>query len=148
MLIKDKLARGLVAGIAAGVVMSMADLILTGFGWVKFPYYDWGLSLISGSVAETFPEIAIGLVIHLMFAGVLGVIFSYAIQLIPSTNSLLRGWLYGVVVWFAVHVIVNLFGFQPLKPIPMSQLLSDFLTASVFGLVLAATNNRLSPKIR
>ncbi len=126
--------------------MAIGDLILTAFGWVEHPYYDWGLSLVRGSTANTIFEAVVGQIIHIMFAGTLGIIFAYAVLLITGRNYLLKGWVFGVFVWFAVHIAVNLLGFQPLRPIPMSQLLSDFFTASVFGLVLAETLHRLSPE--
>ncbi|MBS4021723.1 MAG: hypothetical protein KGZ79_04795 [Dethiobacter sp.] len=126
--------------------MSIVDLILTFLGWVKHPYYDWGLSLLTGSTSGTLFETVIGQIIHFIFTGVLGVFYTYIVLLIPSRNYLLRGWLYGVIIFFAIHVTVNLFGFQPLRPIPTSQLLSDFVTASIFGLVLAETMNRFTLK--
>ncbi len=70
---KDRLTGGLLAGIAGGIVMSIIDLILTSFGWVKFPYYDWGLSLVRGAGAATLPEIMVGIIAHLLFAGMTGV---------------------------------------------------------------------------
>lgn len=144
--IRDRFTKGLVAGIAGGIVMSAVDLIFTALGWVKSSYYDWGLSLIRGSTAETIFEAAIGVVIHLIFAAILGIVFAYMVLLISSRNYLIKGWFYGFFVWFSVHVIVNLFTFQPLRPIPISQILADFLTASIFGIVMAETLHRLSPE--
>lgn len=143
---RDRFTKGLLAGMAGGVAMAIPDIMFTAFGWVKFAYYDWGLSLIFGSTAGTLLEAVIGQTVHILFAGFLGVIFAYLVNLISSINYLIKGWLYGFFVWFLVHVVVNLANFGPLKPIPLSQLLSDFVTASIYGLVLAAALHRLSPE--
>lgn len=126
--------------------MAIIDLILTTLGLVKFPYYEWPLALITSMSANTIFEAIVGQIIHILFAGMLGVVFAYIILLISSRSHLILGWLYGFFVWFAVHVAVNLFNFQLLKPIPISQMISDFTTASIYGLVLSAALHRLSPK--
>ncbi len=124
--------------------MLVIDLIFTALGWVQSSYYDWGLSLIRGTTAGTISEIIIGIGIHLLFTAILGALFAYIILLISSGNHLIKGWIYGFLVFFTVHVVVNLFTFQPLRPIPVSQVIADFVTASIFGIVLAETLQRLS----
>ncbi len=126
--------------------MTILDLIFTALGWVKFAYHDWSLSLILGSTAETIFEVIIGIVIHLLFTAMLGVLFSSIVLLVTSKNYLIKGWFFGFSVFFSVHVIVNLYSFQPLRPITISQIIADFFTASIFGLVLAETLRRLSPE--
>lgn len=143
MTIKDRLTRGLLAGIAGGIAMAVPDLVFDAVDWVEHAYYDWALSLIRGSTANTIFEAFIGQVAHIFFAGLLGIVFAYAVLLVSSRNFLLKGWLFGILVWFSVHVTVNLFGFEPLAPIPTSQMIADFVTASIYGAVLAATLRRL-----
>ena len=142
----DRLVQGLGAGMFAGLIMSILDLILLARGWIEFAYYDWGLSLIKGTTAHNLFEMVVGQVTHILFSGMLGIVFAYAVVLVSSQNHLLKGWLYGIAVWFSVHFVVNLFAFDPLRPIPTSQVLSDFFTASVYGLVLSMALHRLSRK--
>lgn len=143
----DERARnGFVAGAIAGVIMSVLDVVLLGLGFVEIPYYDWGASLVLGFRARTLAQIAVGQIAHVLFAGGLGVVFAYILRAVSSANYLCKGWLYGVFVWFSVHVIVNLLAFEPLRPIGVSTGLSDFVTASVYGLVLAETLRRMSPE--
>lgn len=110
---------------------------------VKHSYYDWGLALVRGATADTFYEALLGQLAHLIFAATMGILFAYLLLLIDSSCHILKGWLFGALVWFVVHVTVNLFDFQPLSPIPNSQMVSDFVTASIYGLVLTITLRRL-----
>lgn len=125
------------SGLAAGIIMALFDIILTGLNFVKHSYYDWAFALISGNTANSWAEIIIGQLSHLVFAASLGVLFIYLIKSFKTENLIFKGWFFGIFIWFGVHVIVNLFDFQPLRHIPLSQIISDFFTASVFGIVLS-----------
>ncbi len=146
MTANERVRNGFVAGVIAGVLMTVLDLTLLGLGFVEIAYYDWGAALILGFRAVTLAQIAVGQVAHIVFAGVLGIVFAYLIQALSSLNYLLKGWVYGVLVWFSVHVLVNLFGFAMLTPIGVATALSDLATASLYGLVLAEVLHRLSPE--
>lgn len=119
--------------------MALLDLLFRSIDWVKHAYYDWSFSLLTGSTSETLLETITGQIIHFFFAAGLGILFIYLLNIINTNNYIFKGWLYGIAVWFSVHVIVNLFDFQPLKHIPLSQLFSDFITASIYGIILAQT---------
>ena len=119
--------------------MLVIDLLLEAGGWVEYAYYDWGASLVLGVRSATTLEMISGQLIHIIFAGLLGIIFAYSLVLVSKQNYLFKGWVFGIFVWFAVHVIVNLFDFQPLRFIPVSQMIVDFVTASLYGIVLALT---------
>jgi len=117
--------------------MMILDIILTGLDFVTFAYFDWGAALILGYIPETLTEIVIGQIAHLIFAGSLGILLAFLMSLTTSKNYLFKGWLFGVIVWFSVHVIINLSNFMLLRPIDVSTALSDFFTASIYGLLTA-----------
>ncbi len=141
---KDRFTIGFVAGIVGGIIMAAIDLIFSTIGWVHYAYYDWAISLIMGSKSNTIYEAITGQITHILFSGMLGILFAYLLALVKSKNYILKGWVFGIFVWFAVHVIVNLYDFDPLRPIPLSQMVGDFITGSIFGIVLAEVINRLS----
>ena len=133
---EDEFIYSFIAGLSGGIIMSITDLILTKLNYVENAYYDWAYSLITGFSSNNFLELITGQITHYIFAGCLGILFSLFIKKIGTKYILFKGWFFGVVVWFSVHVIVNLFHFQPLNKIPLSQVISDLITASIFGITL------------
>jgi len=133
---EDKFIYSFIAGLSGGIIMSIPDIILTEFNYVENAYYDWAYSLVTGFNSHNLLELIVGQLTHYIFAGCLGILFSFFIEKIGPEYLLPKGWFFGVVVWFSVHVIVNLFHFQPLNKIPLSQVISDFITASIFGITL------------
>ncbi|WP_114679293.1 YqhR family membrane protein [Desulfotruncus alcoholivorax] len=136
-MMEDRLTRGFFAGLSGGIVMSLLDYISFYLHFGKERLLDYAAEIILGHRAASLIEALIGQGAQLLFAGVLGVVFSYFIINVKSKNYLFKGWLYGVTIWFAIYTVGRLFG--TLEHLPWQTATSNVITASVFGLVLAAT---------
>ena len=135
-MMEDRLTRGFFAGLAGGIVMSLLDYISFYLNFGKERLLDFAAEIIFDHRAASLVEAVIGQGAQLLFAGVLGVLFSYIIINIKSKNYLFKGWLYGVTIWFAIYTVGRLFG--TLEKLPWQTAISNVIAASVFGLVVAA----------
>ena len=74
---------------------------------------------------------------HLIFTGILGVIFAYLIQSITAKNYYFKGWLYSVAVWLMSYAVSRLLPpFQVIINSPITTLI-NLINATLFGLILA-----------
>lgn len=138
MNLNDRMTRGFVSGVLAGITTLIPDLIFYQVGINKTRYLDWASAVIYGRQPYTTTEAFWAEVGHLFFDGLLGIIFVYLIsKLWTSTNYLFKGWFYAVFMWFALHAYAISFRLSGLTNISLGSTISNFIGASVYGLVLA-----------
>lgn len=138
MTIRDRLTRGFIAGFISGIPMNIWSYILHLFNLTQLRFVDWTSIILLGTKTKpTFLNHAIALSAHLIFTGLLGILFAYLIQLVTSTNYYFKGWLFSVSVWFSSYALSILFGaFQTIKISPVTPT-TNFLSATVWGFILA-----------
>ena len=146
--LRDRLARGFVAGLIAGVAMNVLSHIFFNLGWAELRFLDWAGVMIYGYRPETFSEAAFAQLAQLIFVGVLGVIFAYLIPLLTSRNYHLRGWLFSSLIWFSLYGITLLFDVKTTIPLNVGTAVSDLIGASVYGLTLAEVLRLLDHKVK
>lgn len=65
-------------------------------------------------------------------------IFVFLVQkLFSSDNLLLKGWFYSVIWWFIIYAISHLYKVPELTYVPLKSSFSNFIGASLWGLVMA-----------
>lgn len=136
MVVEDRVLRGFISGLGAGVAMTIPDLILTYLGFTEVLYRDWAAILINGYEAGSLLSRIIGHAGHLLFAGVMGILFAYFVLLTSSRALYFKGVLFSLVIWFSSYVVVSLFQFSPLLIISPVTTVADGVTSMVYGLVL------------
>jgi hypothetical protein len=141
---KDRFTDGFIAGFLGGVAMSILNLISYFLGIAQILYLDWASVMIFGYRYSTLLEALIGQLGQLFFTATLGVIFAYILPVISSRYYLFKGWVFGLLVWFGSYAITLLYKVTPLIPIKPDTVISNVVTASVYGLVLAESLRRLS----
>ena len=146
--LRDRLARGFIAGLTAGVAMNVINHLFYNLGWAELRYLDWAGVMIYGYIPVTFGEMAFAQLAQLIFVGVLGVIFAYLIPLLTSRNHLLRGWLFSSVIWFLLYGITFIFDVKQTIPLHVGTASTDLIGASVYGLFLAEVLRRLDHKVK
>lgn len=147
VIIRERFTRGFVAGVIAGAISSLADYISYLLGIGELLYIEWAAVLLYGYRVRTLGETIVAQLGQLFFSGILGVGFAYLLRAVNTENYLFKGVVYGITVWFAVHVIVKLFRVTALIPVGPDTLLSDLVTASLFGLVLAEALLRMEKRV-
>lgn len=134
----DRFHRGLIAGIIAGVIMNVWSFIsyyLLQFTTRK--YVDWTGVILYGDLPRNIGETIYALLIHLVWTGLLGVIFAYILPRITSRGYLIKGVFFGFVTGFITYAITTLFKTPHITITPLRTVISDHIGGVIFGLVLA-----------
>lgn len=148
MEIKDRLARGFMAGVVGGVFMNILSYISLKLKFANLHHSDWPALILFGHQPTNTAEAVFALLIQLIFVGFLGVIFTYLVDLLfTSTNYLFKGWLFGVMSWFIIYSITFLAKIPELAPLDTGTVITDFISGSVYGLVLAETIHWLENRV-
>ena len=141
----DRVASGMLAGLAATVVLSMIMLVKGMLGLMP----ELNLAAMLGSMMNTTP--AMGWVIHFMI-GMLawGVGFVFFFNVLPGVSDLGKGLSFGIAAWFLMMVVVmpmagvSLFGVGMGSMAPAMTLMLHVVYGAVLGLVFG----RLEPPKR
>ncbi|ACB85988.1 hypothetical protein [Natranaerobius thermophilus] len=147
MLLKDRLIRGFIAGVIASIFANIPGYILYSLGTTSMRFVDWAALFIYGTHAQNFLEMIVAQVGQIIFSGILGIIFAYLIPYITSIGNLFKGWLYGVGSWFFIYAFTILFDLEQTYPIRFGTAFSNFIGASIYGLILAAVLKWLDNKV-
>lgn len=135
MVTQDRLLRGFVAGLLAGVVMMFFDQGSVLIGISHLSYAEWASVFTFGHLPGRILEHVIGQAGHLIFCGFVGLIFFW---LIPVESHLsLKGILWGLFIWMSSYWISILFKIDPLYPRTLGTVATDFITACIYGWMLA-----------
>ena len=149
MTIKDRFARGMAAGIFAGIITKIYDLLAFYIGISTLRWFDFAGIMIYGKKPMSLGEQIFATLGTWFFHALLGILFVFLIErLFLSDNLLLKGWFYGVSWWFIVYAVNQLFKVPELASIPLKTSLSNFVGASIWGLIMAAVVHRLDNKLK
>jgi hypothetical protein len=136
--IKDRLTRGFIAGLIAGIPMNILSYIFFRLGFTELRFVDWVyILLLERMVQPTISSHAFALITHLMFTGILGIIFAYFIKSVSTENYYFKGWLFSVTVWFLSYLGSTLFPVFKFIITSVKTPATNLVSATVFGLVLA-----------
>ena len=77
------------------------------------------------------------------FAGILGILLAHLMKYLNDEHYLFKGWVYGISLMRVIYSITSLFQMPELAYTHTYTVVSNFLGASIFGLVLAESLKRL-----
>lgn len=149
MFIRDRFTRGMLAGIVAGIITKVYDLLAFSFHFSTLRWFDFSGIMIYGKKPLNLWEQIFATLGVWFFHAILGVIFVLLIQrLVSSDNLFLKGWLYGVAWWFIIYAIAHLYKVPQLVLVPLKTSVSNFVGASIWGVTLAAVVRWLDTKAK
>lgn len=144
---EDRFTRGVVAGLIGGTIAAAYSFISGFMGFTTLRIPDWiAIFIFAHTPPFSVGEIAYATLGELVMAGVLGVGFAFWLPHVSSRNLLFKGWLFSVTVWFALYAITALFNLQGTVPLPLKTAISNFVNATIFGLVQAYALQALTPQ--
>jgi len=146
--LRDRLTRGLIGGIIGGIAMNIVSLVSYYLGIAELRFIDWAAVVIYGTKPQNIIEAIFAMIAQIIHAGVLGIIFAYLITLVSSTNNLLKGALFGSVMWFLLYGISLLYKIEATIPLHFDTAASDLVGSIIYGLVLAKTLHWFSVKLK
>jgi uncharacterized membrane protein YagU involved in acid resistance len=145
---KDRFTRGFVAGIIAGIPTLVFNM---GAFYLKFATLHWAdfMGIFTyGRKPIAFAETLFAIIAVYIFLSFLGIIFAYFILRMSSQNYILKGWVFGLSIWFISYAITILFNVPELAFIPLKTVLSNFIGASIWGISLALALKWLDDRIK
>lgn len=139
----DKYKISFLSGVLAGVILDVADyisfLIQKSFQIKHILYADYmTAALLQGKPSKNVFEFLCGQFFHLIFTGFIGCVYIFVLTAIREKNTIFKGWLIsGIGVWFIAFLIGVLYKIELFVKVQMNTVLSDFFTASIFGIALS-----------
>lgn len=119
--------------------MNIYGVISWLIGFSEVPFWQWASIIILGEPdIQGIGQHVIGLIGHLVFTGILGILFAYFLPAVSSRLYLFKGWLFGVTIWFIIYSVSHLFEVEGTFPIELRTATSNVIGASIWGVVLAA----------
>lgn len=139
---KDRVTAGFSSGIIAGVFMNIIDWLGYWLNLYEEQLLDWAAVVTYGALPTTFPQTLFAQLEQILFSGFMGIIFSYLLLSLTNDDLLLKGWIYGIFSWFFIYAISIAIRLPNLESHSYASTVSHFITASVYGLVLAIALKR------
>lgn len=141
--LKDRFTRGFIAGAGAGILTSVLNSLLYYLNFAKLRFLDFAAVMIFGHRPNNMGESLFAFIGQIGFYGLLGIVFLFIIPRISSSNLLLKSSIFGVTVWFSVYAVVVLYKIPELEVVSLSTALSNFIVASIWGVLLGYMVGRL-----
>ncbi len=136
----DRFTRGLLAGIIGGIAMNLWNLFeRIVLQWEFIRFIDWAGIIVFGDLPRSHLQGIFSLAMHLIWTGLLGVIFAFLIPHITSRAYLLKGLFYGIIVGFITFTIPTLFQMPFLAEHSFTTVFSNTVGGIIWGLTMAQT---------
>lgn len=143
---KDRITAGLIAGITAGIAMNIVDWAGYGLRLHNERLLNWAAVAIFGRLPGNTTEVIFAQLGQILFAGFMGILFAVVLLKLTSGSYLVKGWVFGVIVWFGLYAISIALTLPHLSTHAFYAVLSHLISASVYGLVLAYGLNVLDQR--
>ena len=135
---EDRLYRGFAAGVVGGVVASVLSHLSYFLGLSSLRSSDWAAILIFAHVPPfSWAEHLFSIFIHIGWSGAVGSLFAYFLVWVTSRKIFFKGWMLGTAPYFVIYLLTSLFHTPGTVPTSFSTALSNYITASIFGIVMA-----------
>ncbi|WP_371379165.1 hypothetical protein [Sporomusa aerivorans] len=144
---EDRFARGVVAGLIGGIIAVVYSFIAGFMGFTTLRIADWvAIFIFAHTPPFSVSEMVYATLGQLAMACALGSIFAFWIPQVTSRNLLFKGWFFSISIWFLLYAITTLFSLQGTVPTPFKTAVSNFVGATIFGLVQAYALQALTPQ--
>lgn len=136
----DRFTRGLTAGIAGGILMNVWDFFsYYVLNFADSLYLHWAAVLLVGELPKNTVEFVYALVAQILWAGFLGIIFSFLISAVTSRGYLLKGAYWGFITGFLIYGLSILFRLPYFTKISTGTSITQFIGGIIWGLTAAYT---------
>jgi len=144
--LNDRFTIGLITGLIGAIPITVFNLSMN-YYFQTLRYLDFAAIFIYGHTSKTVFETLFAFAIAYLFLAFLGAIFAYIITGLTSKNLLIKGWVYGVFIWFSTYALTLLFRVPQLLDISLTSAISNFIGASIWGLSMAYSLLWLNKKV-
>lgn len=144
--LRDRLLRGFIAGILAGIVLDVTNIVSFSFGITELSFLDWSSAFFFGFRPTSSLGVVFPVLLHLFFAGLAGVLFVYFLAGVKRGNPYLKGVLFSLAVWVSIGAVNQILTGKPVPPLDSGTLISNIVAITAYGLVLAFTTKWLDER--
>lgn len=146
--LQKRLINGLIAGLVAGIVMdAIENVAYLLYRQPKVRAVDWVYVIFTRRRPAASGEFYLGYLGHLMFNIALGAAFSMIIHKGRQEKLVLKGWVWAAAVWVAAQVATVVSKLPVLSDQGQKVRMQHFALASVYGMVLGATLQRVEENL-
>lgn len=132
---KDRYMNGFIAGMIGNIPTIILDVIASIFDLDKYDFTHFVSILIFDKIKLSSPEYAFSLFLEFLFAGVLGVLFTYYIFLVKENYYFIKAAIFGgLIIWFSLYSIDIFFSIQEKTNPDFSTVVVHFLISIIWGL--------------
>ncbi|MGI6711897.1 MAG: hypothetical protein ACOX4L_04070 [Bacillota bacterium] len=133
----DRFIKGVIAGTIASIAKNIPDLLLHNvFMITEKSFWDYTSIIASGKHPQGLFEHAYSFFFEIIFSIFLGLTYTYLIPYFKTNYNLLRGAIYGGIVWFAIRTWVVSFQISPLLQEGRNTMIVNSLLSILFGIIL------------
>lgn len=138
-MLQDRMVFGAIAGMAGAVVQNFYAVIAESMGLTGPVYLNYGKIVLmlkdyNDPLADT-----LGVIGHFTWDIILGIAFAYLVSLTSSRYYILKGIIYGIIVWYFIKVIATLFKIPVIIGVQPHTVAFFFIGAILYGATLALT---------
>jgi len=134
----NKLSIGFCSGLLAGLIKSTIDLTAYyGVGFIHNRYLDHVAGDLLGHPAETTTETFFFFLVEVWIAGVFGILYIFLSPSFHDSPYLLRGFIYGSVLWFLLHSLGSVFRLPTFEHMLLAALILHLVADILYGMGLA-----------
>ncbi len=138
---------GVTGGVIAGICKDIPDAILGYFLKIsRITFWDYSGTIALGHRPKVGLEVITAIFYEVVFSIFIGIIFVYLAPYFKTKRYLLRGAIYGALVWFFIRAAVMAFRLEPLIDGDIISAVINSLNSIFYGLILGAIVHYLDKK--
>ena len=134
---KDPFWAGCKAGFIAALVKNLVDYLLILIHLAKNQYLDYASFVLYNHRPTFWFDGLFAGIGETIFAIILGIVFVYLLDKIGWEKPLLKGFLYGVIIWAFLYTLGHVFRLSIFLLVKWPDVIIDFFTSSLYGIILA-----------
>lgn len=134
----ERFINGIIGGAIAGFLKNILNAIF--HNWLKLTklsFWDYSAAVTlfrhPGNIGEQFYAFTY----EIFFCVLLGIIYVYLKEKIRTGHYLIRGAVYGILIWFSVHAVILAYQIQQLIKTDLATSLVNSLCSLFYGVLLA-----------
>lgn len=149
MFYNDRFTMGFLGGTIGAVVMNILDYVsYYVFHFSRIRFLDYAAVVIYGSYPTSLKDTVFALIVQILFTAMLSIVFAYLFPVISGRNYLFKGWIFGIMAWFAIYAVGMLFDLPMFERILTNTAISHFIISSIYGIVLAISLKRMEAVVK
>ena len=143
----DTFFKGLYSGISGGIVLNLWGFLLKDLLHISTRnYVDWTSVIIYGTLATNWCQFLLALLTHLLWAGFLGIPFTFLLPKLTYQDFRVKGAFYGFILGFFIYGVAILLRMPFFTQIPFLTSAGNAVGGILWGVTIAHTLHWLEAK--